>query len=127
MIVYFWVALGGAIGSVARFTATVAAARLWGERFPWGTIGINVFGSFVIGAFAALTAPTGALPGSANLRALVMVGLCGGFTTFSAFSLQTLLLARGGAWVAAAANVLLSVALCLVAVTLGYVAVPRGG
>jgi CrcB protein len=127
MTAYLWVALGGAIGSLARFAATIAAARLWGERFPWGTIGINVAGSFVIGAFAALTSPTGALPHGANLRAFVMVGLCGGFTTFSAFSLQTLLLARGGAWVAATANVLLSVTLCLVAVTLGYVAVPRSG
>ncbi len=127
MIAYLSVALGSALGGVARYGFGLAAARLWGETFPWGTIIINVVGSFVIGLFAALTLPSGPLPAGPNLRAFVMVGLCGGFTTFSSFSLQTFALARDGSWIGAAANVLLSVALCLVAVTLGHVAAERIG
>jgi fluoride exporter len=99
---------------------TNAVAALAGPRFPWGTILINVIGSFVIGLFAYLTAPIGRLPVSFEMRAFVLVGICGGYTTFSAFSLQTLELARTGHWIEVAGNIVLSVVLCLAAVWAGY-------
>jgi CrcB protein len=118
---YLWIALGGAIGSVGRAWLAVAVARLTGPQFPWGTIVINIAGSFVIGGFSALTAPqAGRLMVPPEARAFVMIGICGGFTTFSSFSLQTLDLARGGQAGWAAANVAVSVALCLAAVTAGH-------
>jgi protein CrcB len=127
MIPYLWVALGSALGGVARYGFSLMAGRLWGDSFPWGTIAINVLGSFVIGFFGALTVPDGAMPANPNLRIFVMVGICGGFTTFSSFSLQTLNLARDGSWFGAMANVLLSVTVCLLAVTLGQAAAGRIG
>ncbi len=127
MIAYLWVAAGSALGGMARFGFGLVAARLWGESFPWGTIAINILGSFVIGFFGALTVADGAMPASASLRIFVMVGICGGFTTFSSFSLQTLSLARDGGWFAAMANVVLSVVLCLLAVTAGHVSAERIG
>lgn len=114
------VAAGGAAGSLLRYWATLAAARIGGADFPWSTIAVNVVGSFVIGWFATATMPGGANPASHEARLLVMTGLCGGFTTFSAFSLQTLDLLRAGDWAGAAANVVVSVALCLGAVALGH-------
>jgi fluoride exporter len=121
MITTLWVAVGGALGSIARYWVAIAVARLLGPQFPWGTILINIVGSFVIGFFAALTATgTGRLSVPSDLRIFVMVGVCGGFTTFSAFSLQTLDLMRDGRTVQALANVGLSVMLCLVAVAAGH-------
>ena len=79
-------------------------------------------GSFIIGVFAALTGPDGRLMVSPDLRQFAMAGFCGGFTTFSAFSLQTLELMRNRDFAEAGANVLLSVALCMIGVWLGYVA-----
>ena len=117
---YLWVALGGALGSVARFWLGAVVAEILGPQFPWGTIFINIIGSFIIGFVAVFTGPDGRMPASFDARAFVMVGLCGGFTTFSAFSLQTLDLARTGHVAAAGANILLSVVLCLIGVTLGY-------
>ena len=127
MIPYLWVALGSAIGGVARYGFGLMAAQFWGESFPWGTIAINILGSFIIGFFGALTVPEGAMPASPNLRIFVMVGICGGFTTFSSFSLQTLSLARDGSWFGAMGNVLLSVTICLAAVTLGHFSAERLG
>ena len=115
-----WIAFGGALGSVARAWVALAVARLTGPQFPWGTILINVAGSFIIGFTAVATANYLRSPALVEVRAFVMVGLCGGFTTFSAFSLQTLELARAGRMGQAAANVVLSVALCLAAVIAGY-------
>ena len=117
---YLWVALGGALGSVARYWLTNVVAALTGPRFPWGTILINIVGSFVIGLFAYLTTPVGRVSVSFDIRAFVIAGICGGFTTFSAFSLQTLELARTGNWLQAGGNVVLSVVLCLAAVWAGY-------
>ena len=117
---YLWVALGGALGSVARYWMTNWVAMLTGPRFPWGTIIINIVGSFVIGLVAYLTTPIGRVPISFDVRAFVLVGICGGYTTFSSFSLQTLELARGGYWFQAGANIVLSVVLCLMAVWAGY-------
>jgi CrcB protein len=121
------VGLGGAIGSMARYGISVGAAALWGEDFPWGTILINVTGSLLIGYFATLTLPDGPAPLSPSLRIFVMVGFCGGYTTFSSFSLQTLTLMRNGAWGGALANVLLSAVLCIAAVTVGHILAQRSG
>lgn len=115
-----WIAIGSALGGVARFWCAGAAARLVGDSFPWGTIAINVFGSFVIGLFGTLTGPDGRFFVSPITRQFVMIGICGGYTTFSAFSLQTLNLFDGGDWVRAAANVGASVVLCLAAVWAGH-------
>jgi CrcB protein len=117
---YFWVALGGAIGSVARLWLSVHVALLTGLGFPWGTILVNIIGSLVIGFVATFTGPSGRVVVPVHAQAFVMVGLCGGFTTFSAFSLQTLELARDGRLMHAGANILVSVVLCLAAVALGH-------
>jgi CrcB protein len=125
-LTYLWIAFGGALGSVGRAWLALVVARLTGPQFPWGTILINIQGSFIIGLFGALTAADGPYPAPADIRAFVMVGICGGFTTFSAFSLQTLELARDGRPLQAAGNVALSVVLCLLAVWLGYTAATLG-
>ena len=123
---YFWVAVGGALGSMARFWLAVFVAKLLGPQFPygpqmpWGTILINIVGSFVIGIYGTLTGPGGRLVVSFDARAFVMVGICGGFTTFSAFSLQTLDLMRADHWGQAIANVVISVVICLLAVWAGH-------
>ena len=119
---YFWVALGGALGSVARYACSTGAARWLGAGFPYGTLFVNVAGSFAIGLLAALVASDGRPSLGADARAFLLVGVLGGFTTFSSFSLETLELARGGALAAASANVALSVVLCLFAAWLGFVA-----
>ena len=121
MITYLWIALGGALGSMARYGCSSLVARIVGETFPWGTLVINVAGSLVIGFFATLTGPDGRLLVAPDARQFVMVGICGGYTTFSSFSLQTLNLVRDGDMVGAGANVAASVAACLVAVWLGSV------
>lgn len=87
---YFWIAVGSALGGMARYWLSGVAARLVGETFPWGTLLINVIGSFVIGFFGTLTGPDGRFFVASTGRQFVMVGICGGFTTFSSFSLQSL-------------------------------------
>jgi CrcB protein len=119
MLAYVWVALGGALGTTARYWLSGVVARSVGETFPWGTMVINISGSFVIGFFGALTGPDGRWFVGSNARQFVMIGICGGYTTFSSFSLQTLNLANDGEWVRAGANIGLSVALCLIAVWVG--------
>lgn len=119
-LLYAWIALGGALGSVARFWCTSVAIRLFGESFPWGTVFVNITGSFLIGLFITLTEPDGRVFASPTMRHFVAVGILGGYTTFSAFSLQTLHLLNGSQWLPAAGNVLGSVALCLLAVWLGH-------
>jgi CrcB protein len=119
---YFWVALGGALGSVARFACSGIAVRWFGASFPWGILFVNVSGSFAIGLLAALVASDGRPLLGVDARAFVLVGVLGGFTTFSSFSLETLELARGGALGAAGANVALSVGLCLFGAWLGFAA-----
>ncbi|WP_395665173.1 fluoride efflux transporter CrcB [Methylocella sp.] len=113
------VALGGALGSVSRYAVAELAAP-WSARMPVGTIVINVAGSFVIGFFGALTTAHGRFPAPEGARIFMMVGFCGGFTTFSSFSLQTFDLLRLGAPWRAFANVALSVVACLAAVAFGY-------
>lgn len=119
---YFWIAVGSGLGGIARYWCSGVAARLIGETFPWGTLIVNVAGSFVIGFFFTLTGPDGRLFVSSTARQFVMVGLCGGYTTFSSFSLQTLNLMHDGEFLYAGANITLSVALCLFAVWLGHTA-----
>jgi len=120
-LTYAWVALGSALGGMARYACAGAAARWLGATFPWGTLFVNVTGSLVIGFVATLLAPDGRLLASPDVRAFVMIGMLGGFTTFSSFSLETLNLARDGEWLWAGANVAVSALLCLGAVWLGHV------
>lgn len=120
MLAYLWVAIGGALGSVARFWISGLVAERYAHAFPWNTLAVNVTGSLVIGFFAALSEPDGRWFVSPGVRQFVMVGICGGYTTFSSFSLQTLNLLRDREWFYAGGNVLLSVVLCLIAVGLGF-------
>jgi fluoride exporter len=112
--------LGGALGTLGRYLISVLALPISGQ-LPWGTIIINITGSFIIGFFGTLTLAHGRYPVSDELRLFVMVGLCGGYTTFSAFSLQTLDLLRSGAVGRAALNITLSVVLCILAVAAGHI------
>ena len=116
---YIWIAIGSALGGVARYWCSGVAARLVGETFPWGTIVVNIVGSFIIGFFATLTGPDGRIYLGTTARQFVMVGLCGGYTTFSSFSLQTLNLMNDGQMLYASSYIVLSVALCLIGVWLG--------
>lgn len=113
------VMVGGAIGTLARFAVSVLALPI-SRDLPWGTIIINVTGSFVIGLFGTLTLAHGRFPVGENVRLFVMIGLCGGYTTFSSFSLQTLDLMRTGAMLRASINVAASVVLCVGAVAVGH-------
>ena len=121
MLSYMWVAIGGALGTTARYWLSGVVARSVGETFPWGTLVINVTGSFVIGFFGALTGPDGRLFVGSTARQFVMVGMCGGYTTFSSFSLQTLNLMNDGEWLQGGVNIGLSVLLCMIAVWAGAV------
>ena len=117
-----WVAVasGGAIGSVARFWLTGAMTALTGPRFPWGTLLINVVGSFAIGLVAGFTLTPVRMGVHPDIRIFLMTGICGGFTTFSAFSLQSLELLQAGDIAPAFGYMLGSVVLCLVAVFGGW-------
>ena len=114
------VAFGSAVGGVLRFWLTAWVARVLPTHLPLGTLLVNVTGSFAIGALAAAFLDRGHASATTVWPAILMTGLLGGFTTFSAFSLQTLLLMQQGRWMDATANVVLSVVLCLVAVWLGW-------
>jgi len=124
-LTYLWVALGAALGGVLRYWCYGAAARMGAELFPWGTLFVNVAGSAVIGFFATLTGAEGRVLVSPEMRVLVMAGFCGGFTTFSTFSIETLRLVQDRQWMQASMNVLWSVALCLAGVWLGHTLAAR--
>jgi len=117
---YISVALGSIVGAVARFLVSVLFVSQFGDRFPWGTLFVNVTGSFAIGFYAALTGPDGRLFATPRQRQFVMVGICGGYTTFSAFSLETLRLAQSGNVRAAFLNLLISIIGWLLAVWMGH-------
>lgn len=120
MLMYFYIAVGSAIGGVARGWLSLTITEATGPEFPWGTILINIIGSLLIGALATGTTADGRFPLSPDVRSLLMVGLCGGFTTFSSFSLQSLELLRQGRVGWALVNIGASVVLCLAAVAAGY-------
>src|SRR5512140_945181 len=103
-----WIFLGGGLGSLGRYWLSGVVANTFGQTFPWGTLIVNVSGSFVIGLFASLTGPDGRWLVSGSFRQFFMLGICGGYTTFSSFSLQTLNLADDGQWFRAGANCVLS-------------------
>jgi CrcB protein len=121
-MIYIWITLGSALGGLMRYWASGLIGRHFGETFPWGTLLVNISGCFVIGLFATLTGPDGRLLVRTEMRQFVMIGICGGYTTFSSFSLQTLNLIRDDEMGQASANVILSVGLCLAAVWLGHLA-----
>ena len=112
---YFWVAAGSALGGMARFWLTQMGAVWWGAEFPWGTLVINLAGSVVIGIVAGMG---GAV--SNSMRLLLMTGVCGGFTTFSAFSLQNVELIENGQMVSALGYIAASVLLCVAGCWAGY-------
>lgn len=118
---YFLVLLGSALGGAGRYFCSGLVARRFGETFPWGTFFVNVVGSFVIGLIYELTAA------GTSARAFIMVGICGGYTTFSSFSLQTLTLIREGELPRAIANVVGSVIACVSAAWLGGLAAAAPG
>lgn len=119
---YLWVVAGSAIGGGLRYFFSGLIAAHFGETFPWGTLFVNVTGSFVIGFFATLTSIDGRVMVGPTARQFVMTGICGGYTTFSSFSLQTLNLARDDEWLYAGGNIVASTALCLLFVWVGHVA-----
>lgn len=120
MLNYLVVMFGGALGTGARFWVSGTVAQRFGEFFPFGTLAVNVTGSFVIGFFAAYTNPQGAFLVPPRIRQFFMIGVCGGYTTFSSFSLQTLDLAQDGDLLKAGSNAVLSLSCCLIAVWLGH-------
>jgi fluoride exporter len=121
---YLWVAIGGALGSVARFWVGALVLERFGRTFPWGTLAVNVSGSFLIGVIAVLAGEQGRLAPATRtfVMQFLMVGVCGGYTTFSAFSLQTLNLFHEGRIASALVNIAVSMLLCLGGVWLGWIA-----
>jgi CrcB protein len=122
-ILYGCVAAGSVLGGVARHLASLAIQI--GPPFPWATLFVNVTGSFIIGFYAALSGPDGRLFASAQQRQFVMTGFCGGYTTFSAFSLETFRLLHAADMRAALMNIALSVVSWLLAAWLGHVLAGR--
>jgi len=120
MLAYLWIAIGGALGRMASFWISGKKKKKYVHAFPWNTLVVNVTGSFIIGVFAAMTEPEGRWFASPGVRQFFMVGICGGYTTFSSFSLQTLTLLREREWLYATGNAVLSVVLCMIAVWIGY-------
>lgn len=119
MTATLWVAFGGALGSVARYWLQLLLLPA-SKNLPWGTMVINITGSFVIAFFGVITLSQAKLPLHENIRLFVMVGLCGGFTTFSSFSLQSFELLKKGAFTGAFINIVLSVVLCIAATAIGF-------
>jgi CrcB protein len=117
---YLWIALGSAIGGAARYGVGTVSLYWLGHGFPWGTLFINVTGSFAIGFFNTLTEPDGRFFVPQRLRQFFMIGICGGYTTFSAFSLETIELVERGRALAAASYGCVSMILCLIAVWIGH-------
>lgn len=113
------VCLGGFLGTGARYGLNGWVAHRFGESFPWGTLTVNVSGSFAVGVLYFLCGPDATVIVSATTRQFLLAGLLGGFTTFSSFSIQTFTLWRDGQWIAAAGNALGSVCLGLLAVAAG--------
>ena len=122
MLAYVLIAIGSALGGMGRYFVSGVVTTLTGGTFPYGTMLVNISGCLVIGFFATLTGPDGRWLLGTPARQFVMIGLCGGYTTFSSFSLETLYLARAGEWMSATANAAGSVILCILSVWIGYIA-----
>ena len=120
MISYLLIAIGSAVGGMLRHWLSMITSNSFGETFPLGTLFVNILGSFIIGIFASLTAADSKFLFGTTTRQLIMIGFCGGFTTFSSFSLQTLYLLQDDEWLKALLNTLLSFSLCMFSVWLGY-------
>ena len=114
-----WMGAGGFLGTIARYLVAAAIGGAVGETFPWGTVVVNVTGCFVIGVIAVATGPDGRIVVAPDLRQFLLIGVCGGYTTFSSFSLQTLNLLRAGDFAGAIGNVVVSVVACMLAVWAG--------
>jgi CrcB protein len=125
LALYAAVTAGSVAGTVLRWAVSMAAASWLAGPFPWGTLFANASGSLAIGFFARLSAPDGRLFAGPRLRHFVMTGLCGGYTTFSVLSLETLRLAQQGAILSAALYALVSLAAALIAVWIGDAAAAR--
>ena len=123
---YLLVALGSGLGGAARLWVSTLVARGAGTLFPWGTLAVNVFGCLVVGILGAMFEQSSPLHVRQDLRVLLVVGVLGGFTTFSAFSLETLLLVQRGSTLGAVTYVVSSIALCLLAAAGGYLAMSTG-
>jgi len=122
-ILYACVAIGGMLGSIARYLASLLIPAAFG--FPWATLFVNVTGSFIIGFYSTLTGPDGRLFANTRQRQFVMTGFCGGYTTFSAFSLETFRLLHAGMTKTAFSNITVSVVTWLLAAWLGHVLASR--
>lgn len=120
---YAFVAAGSVVGGVARYLVSLGLAAVPG--LPWATLFVNATGSFIIGFYATLSSPDGRIFASARQRQFVMTGFCGGYTTFSAFSLETLMLFRAGLSWSGWAYIAISVACWLLAVWLGHMLAVR--
>jgi CrcB protein len=122
LLAYILIAVGSALGGMGRYLVSGVVTAATGGTFPYGTMLVNITGCLAIGFFATLTGPDGRLLVGTPARQFVLVGICGGYTTFSSFSLETLYLMHAGEWIPAAVNAMGSVALCLISVWLGYAA-----
>ncbi|MES2214559.1 MAG: fluoride efflux transporter CrcB [Pseudomonadota bacterium] len=120
MMSYIYVAIGSAIGGTLRYATSITALHYLGSSFPFGTLIVNICGSFIIGLCAGFLGGGVEPIQERNIKHFMMIGVCGGFTTFSSFSLETLQLIENAEIVKAGVNVILSVILCIVATWLGY-------
>ncbi|MES1167483.1 MAG: fluoride efflux transporter CrcB [Pseudomonadota bacterium] len=120
MNIYLLIALGGALGSVTRHWLANVVSEPISQHFPWGTFWVNVSGCLAIGFFGSLNLPSWRYFSSTDARLFLMTGICGGYTTFSAFGLQTYGLLRAGDWTRAGAYVVSSVVVCVLSVWLGH-------
>ena len=120
MLTYLIIALGSALGGAGRYAVSTWVTSSWGDAFPWGTLVVNASGSLIIGVIAAIADPACKLYVSSPMQQFLIIGIMGGFTTFSSFSLQTLSLIKEGQWIFATGNVVGSVLLCLFSVWIGF-------
>ena len=115
---FVWICLGGAVGTGARYLLSGWALRAFGPSFPYGTLAVNVLGSFLVGALMFLGVEAGMI--SPALRLALTTGLMGGFTTYSTFSFETMRYLQDGAWGLAFLNVFLTLLGCIAACLLGW-------
>ncbi|XXT23733.1 fluoride efflux transporter CrcB [Sorangium sp. So ce429] len=120
---WFWIGLGGAAGTLARYGLSTWCQQRFGAGFPYGTLAVNVIGSFLLGVILQVAATTELL--SPTLRLALSTGLMGGFTTYSSFNYETIKLFEEGAWWVGALNVVITVAGCMIAGVLGIVITRR--